>query len=154
MDTKPNFRLLRRSFIAGGHASAPTGDQESSASNDENLNAARNQWTARTLPRSFGRSRSAAASSVEVSDDGEIVMRSGQGAPVITRRRPASRYSTADTRSAIHTTRPISGLVTIDGKFLATEWLLLRRCNLSNIGCRVYVRVRVSVRVIFSIRPT
>ena len=30
-----------------------------------------------------------------------------------------------------------------------TEWLLLRRCNLSNIGGRVYVRVRVSVRVIF-----
>ena len=30
-------------------------------------------------------------------------------------------------------------------------WLLLRRCNLSNIGGRVYVRVRVSVRVIFSI---
>ena len=29
------------------------------------------------------------------------------------------------------------------------EWLLLRRCNLSNIGDRVYVRVRV--RVIFSI---
>jgi len=36
-----------------------------------------------------------------------------------------------------------------------TEWLLLRRCNLSNMGDRVYVRVsvraRVSVRVIFSI---
>jgi len=32
-------------------------------------------------------------------------------------------------------------------------WLSLRRCNLSNIGGRVglYVRVRVSVRVIFSI---
>ena len=29
------------------------------------------------------------------------------------------------------------------------EWLLLRRCSLSNIGDRVYVRV--SVRVIFSI---
>ena len=37
--------------------------------------------------------------------------------------------------------------------FLITEWLLLRRCNLSNIGGRVYVRVRVTVsfRVIFSI---
>ena len=32
-----------------------------------------------------------------------------------------------------------------------SEWLLLRRCNLSNIGGRVYVRVRVrvSVRVFF-----
>jgi len=30
-----------------------------------------------------------------------------------------------------------------------TEWVLLRRCNLSNIGGRVYVRVRVSVRVTF-----
>ena len=38
-------------------------------------------------------------------------------------------------------------------RVLSTEWLLLRRCNLSNIGGRVYVtvRVRVSVRVIFSI---
>jgi len=37
--------------------------------------------------------------------------------------------------------------------FQFTEWLLLRRCNLSNIGGRVYVRVmvRASVRVIFSI---
>ena len=39
------------------------------------------------------------------------------------------------------------------GVFLYTEWQLLRRCNLSNIGGRLYVRVRisVSVRVIFSI---
>jgi len=40
-------------------------------------------------------------------------------------------------------------------KIEKTEWLLLRRCNLSNIGGRVYVTfrvgVRVSVRVIFSI---
>jgi len=34
-------------------------------------------------------------------------------------------------------------------EYLFTEWLLLRRCSLSNIGGRVYVRV--SVRVIFSI---
>ena len=32
-----------------------------------------------------------------------------------------------------------------------TEWLLLRRCNLSNIGGLVYVSVRVSARVIFII---
>ena len=38
-------------------------------------------------------------------------------------------------------------------RVLSTEWLLLRRCNLPNIGGRVYVtvRVRVSVRFIFSI---
>jgi len=37
--------------------------------------------------------------------------------------------------------------------FSGSEWLLLRRCNLSNIDGRVYVRVRirVRVRVIFSI---
>jgi len=32
-----------------------------------------------------------------------------------------------------------------------SEWLLSRRCNLSNIGGCVYVRVGVDVRVIFSI---
>jgi len=39
------------------------------------------------------------------------------------------------------------------GQLKISEWLLLRLCNLSNIGGRVYVRVRVriSVRVIFSI---
>ena len=36
-------------------------------------------------------------------------------------------------------------------QFNQSAWLLLRRRNLSNIGGRVYVRVRVSARVIFSI---
>jgi len=41
--------------------------------------------------------------------------------------------------------------VTVSLWFKTTERLLLRRCNRSNIGGRVYVTVRVSVRVIFSI---
>jgi len=36
-------------------------------------------------------------------------------------------------------------------QFKRSARLLLRRCNLSDIGGRVYVRVRVSARVIFSI---
>jgi len=37
---------------------------------------------------------------------------------------------------------------------LKTEWLLLQRCNLSNIGDHVYVtvRVRVRIRVMVSVR--
>ena len=37
---------------------------------------------------------------------------------------------------------------------LKTEWLLLQRCNLSNIGNHVYVtvRVRVRIRVMVSVR--
>jgi len=65
---------------------------------------------------------------------------------------------TAASESSHHITRPLTG--SRGGQTEAevarfreklTEWLLLRRCNLSSIGDRVYVRVRVSVRVIFSI---
>jgi len=49
-------------------------------------------------------------------------------------------------------TIPKSAWTCVDyNAFVETEWLLLRRCNLSNIDGRVYVRDRVSVRVIFSI---
>ena len=36
-------------------------------------------------------------------------------------------------------------------QYMVTEWLFLRRCNLSNVGGRVYVRVRIRVSVILSI---
>jgi len=120
MDTRPDFRLLRRSFIVGGHASALDdgyrGRQEPSTSTKENANNVTNNWTARTLPHSFGRTRSS-ASSVQVQKDSPAVLLNRQGALIKSKRRPVSQYSTMELRST-HKTRPIS-LVAIDGKFLA-----------------------------------
>ena len=129
METIPNFRLLRRSFIVGRHADAlddhrRLGRHEPSALNDENTTniTSRNSWTTKTLPGSFGRTRSS-VSRAEVSENSEVVLRSRQGAPIKSKRRPASLYSTTETRS-VHRTRPISALLTINGKFLVIIFIV------------------------------